>query len=52
MVASGKILTGGGKKNVHETGGGSGRENITILACGSAIAEKLPLYIVYTKERT
>jgi len=34
-------------KNVHETGGGSGREYITILACGSAIGEKLPPYIVY-----
>ena len=46
-VASRKILARRGEKNVHETGGGSGRENITILACGSAIGEKLPLYIVY-----
>ena len=47
-VASRKILTRRGEKNVHETGGGgSGRENITILACGSAIGEKLPPYIVY-----
>lgn len=36
-----------GVKNVHETGGGSGREYITILACGSAIGEKLPPYNVY-----
>ena len=46
-VASRKILARRGEKNVHETGGGSGRENITILACGSAIGEKLPPYIVY-----
>ena len=31
---------------MHETGGSSGRENVTILACGSAISEKLPPYIV------
>lgn len=35
------------KKNVHETGGGSGRDYITILGCGSAIGERLPPYIVY-----
>lgn len=41
-VASWKILTRRGEKNVYETGGGSGRENITILACGEATP-----YIVY-----
>ena len=46
-VASRKILTKRGAKNVHETGGGSGREYITILTCGSAIGEKMPPYIVY-----
>ena len=49
-VASQKILTRRGGKNVHETGGSSGRENMTILACGSAIGEKLPR-TQYTKER-
>ena len=39
-----------GAKNVHEVGGGSGREYITILACGSAIGEKLPPYEVYKGE--
>lgn len=46
-VASGKVLAQRGEKNVHETGGGSGRDYITILACASAIGEKLLPYIVY-----
>jgi len=45
-VASRKLLVRRGEKNVHETGG-SGREYITILACGSAIGERLPPYIIY-----
>ncbi len=47
MVASKKVLARRGEKNVHETGGGSGRDYITILCCGSAIGEKLVPYIVY-----
>lgn len=43
-VASKKILARRGDKNVHETGGGSGRDYITILGCGSAIGERLPPY--------
>ena len=35
-VASKKILAKRGEKEVHETMGGSGREYITILACGCA----------------
>ena len=46
-VASRKILARKGEKNVHETGGGSGREYITVLGCGSASGERLPPYIVY-----
>lgn len=46
-VASRKILAKRGAKNVHETAGGSGRDYITILACGSAIGERLPPYVVY-----
>ena len=49
-VASRKTLTRRGEKNVHETGGGSGRESITILACGSTIGEKLLPYIVYKEK--
>ena len=41
------MLAKRGDRTVHETGGGSGREFITILACGSAIGEKLPPYILY-----
>ena len=33
-VASKKILAKRGEKNVHETGGGSGREYIAVLGCG------------------
>ena len=46
-VASRKIITRRGDKDVHETGGVSGRDYITILAGGSAIGERLPPYIVY-----
>lgn len=50
-VAS-KILARKGEKNVHETGGGSGREHITVLGCESASGERLPPYVVYTRART
>lgn len=46
-VASRKVLARRGDKNVHETGGGSGDDYITIIACGSAIGERLPPYILY-----
>ena len=46
-VASRTILARRGQKSIHETGGGSGREYITILAGGSAIGERLPPYILY-----
>ena len=46
-VASKRILARRGEKNVHETGGGSGREYITVLGCGCASGERLPPYIVY-----
>ena len=44
-IASKKVLAKRGEKNVHETGGGSGRDYITILGCGSAIGERLPPYV-------
>ena len=46
-VASKKILAKQGKKEVHETMGGSGREYITIIACGCADGTRLPPYVVY-----
>jgi len=46
-VASKKILARRGEKSVHETGGGSGREYITVLGCGCANGERLPPYVVY-----
>ncbi len=46
-VASKKILAKRGDKHVHETGGGSGREYITVLGCGSGNGERLPPYVVY-----
>lgn len=47
VVASMKILAKRGEKNIHETGGGSGRDYISILCCGSATGEKLVSYTVY-----
>ena len=44
-VASKRILARRGEKNVHETGGGSGREYITVLGCSSASGVHLPPYI-------
>ena len=46
-VASKRVLARRGEKNVHETGGGSGREYITVLGCGSASGERLPPYVLY-----
>lgn len=46
-IASKKILARRGDKNVHETGGGTGREYITVLGCGSASGERLPPYVIY-----
>ena len=39
-VASNTVLTKRGSKWVHETGGGSRRETITILGCGSAVGQQ------------
>ena len=32
---------------VSEIGSGYGRENITVLACGLAVGERLPPYVAY-----
>ena len=36
-VASKRVLARRGERNVHETGGGSGREYITVLGCGQQV---------------
>ena len=36
-----------GSRDVHETGGGTGREYVTVLGCGSADGHKLSPYILY-----
>ena len=46
-VASNTVLAKRGSKWVHETGGGSGRETITILGCGSAAGQRLPPFVVH-----
>ena len=46
-VASKRVLARRGERNVHETGGVSGREYITVLGCGSASGERLPPYVLY-----
>ena len=47
VVRSQQVLAKRGSKWVHETGGGSGRENITVHICGSAAGEVLLPYTVY-----
>ena len=49
-VASKRVLARRGEKNVHETGGGSGREYITFLGCGSASWERVPPYVLYKRK--
>ena len=46
-VASNFILARKGSKWVHETGGSSRRETITILGCGSAAGQRLPPFVVH-----
>ena len=46
-VSSRAVLAKRGSKAVHETGGGSGREYITVLGCGAADGTRLPPYILY-----
>ena len=41
------VLARRGAKSVYEIGGGSGREYITVLGCGSADGVKLPPLVVY-----
>jgi hypothetical protein len=46
-VGSQQVLAKRGSRWVPETGGGSGKESITVHICGSAAGEVLPPYIVY-----
>ena len=46
-VASKRVLARKGKKIFHETGGGSDREYISVLSCGSTSGECLPPYALY-----
>ncbi len=41
------MLARRGAKFVYEIGGGSGREYITVLGCGSADGIKVPPFVVY-----
>ena len=41
------LLARRGSKWVHETGGGTGREMMIMMGCGSAAGERLPSMIVY-----
>lgn len=41
------VLARRGVKAVYEVGGGSGREYITVLGCGSADGVKLPPFVLY-----
>lgn len=49
-VASQKVLVKRGSRVVSEIGGGSDREYITSLFCGSAVGERLTPYVVYKAE--
>ena len=42
-----KVIAQRGCREVHETGGGSGREYVTVIGCGSASGDRLPPYILY-----
>ena len=46
-VASRLVLARRGSKSVHEIGGGSGRNYITVLGCAAADGTRLPPYVVY-----
>ena len=51
-VTSKKVIVRKGQKDVYEIGTGSGRDNITVLACGSAIGERVLPYVVYKAKTT
>ena len=46
-ATSKKLLAQRGTKAVYEVEGGSGREYITVLRCGSADGVKLPPFVVH-----
>ena len=46
-ASSSKLLCKRGAKSLHEVGGGTGREHITVHVCCSASGERLPPFILY-----
>ena len=46
-IASGQVLAKRGSRDVHETGGGTGREYVTVVGCGSADGSRISPYILY-----
>jgi len=46
-VSSKKLIVSRGTKMVHEIGGGSGCEHITVQCAGSASGQRLPPFILY-----
>ena len=46
-VSSRCVLARRGSKAIHETAGGTGREYVTVLGCGSADGSRLSPYILY-----
>ena len=46
-IASRCVLARRGSKAVHETAGGTGREYVTVLGCGSADGSRLSPYTLY-----
>ena len=47
-----KVIVRKDQKDVYEIGTGSGRDNITVLACGSAIEERVLPYVVCKAKTT
>ena len=46
-ASSSKLLCKRGERSLHEVGGGTGREHITVHVCCSASGERLPPFILY-----
>eukprot|EP00118_Oscarella_pearsei_P023041 m.271081 g.271081 ORF g.271081 m.271081 type:complete len:259 (+) comp40549_c0_seq5:2584-3360(+) len=46
-----RILAQKGARTVSETGNSSGKEQISVLVCGSAIGQVMPPYVLYKSEQ-
>ena len=51
-ITSTEVIVRRGERDVVEIGSEFGRDHITVLACGSAVGEKLPPYVVYKAQTT